>query len=518
MWYLYHRLGIQSNIVVAAEYARNKNKGSGNDSDGDDNDDEFRLSRPAVLNALRTVVEANAGLRLVGVATPSPRNGRHTMHIAMLHEVDLEGCVEFIEEESSGITAEQIERAHNQWYFDEPDRPWFKLWVINGRTLVFIFHHLVADGRSGYTFHQQFLASLNSTQTSDDTLRAAAPAPAPSWIVSGNATTADIPHDYCDLIRQGQKLGKPWKPSTLEAFWPVLVTWILQLLFGGRFVLAGLPPTKPYPKSATAVAEVSQRTESRISLGRIPAEEMDKILSACRANKTTFTPLLATMIMITLVADYYPDAALGGTRIAYDLRRHLPEPLASEERFRIGNRVGGITKGERVGKFKQVVNKFAATTVTKVDDTKQRVPELDAAGVWELTRSCKEWLEAGIDGNARTQSSSSNIAPDLEDYLSNIMPMVGVSLRTTFLVSNTGVFAPHEETSKGTDRWKIVDVAFSAAPTNGNQGSRGPIFSAATLLGGDVAIIAGYEEGVVGREMGQAVIDATIRRMMALAG
>lgn len=171
-----------------------------------------------------------------------------------------------------------------------------------------------------------------------------------------------------------------------------------------------------------------------------------------------------------------------------------------------------------MGKFKQVVNKFAATTVTKVDDTKQRVPELDAAGVWELTRSCKEWLEAGIDGNARTQSSSSNIAPDLEDYLSNIMPMVGVSLRTTFLVSNTGVFAPHEETSKGTDRWKIVDVAFSAAPTNGNQGSRGPIFSAATLLGGDVAIIAGYEEGVVGREMGQAVIDATIRRMMALAG
>lgn len=70
MWYLYHRLGIQSNIVVAAEYARNKNKGSGNDSDGDDDDDEFRLSRPAVLNALRTVVEANAGLRLVGVATP----------------------------------------------------------------------------------------------------------------------------------------------------------------------------------------------------------------------------------------------------------------------------------------------------------------------------------------------------------------------------------------------------------------------------------------------------------------
>ena len=490
MWYLYHRLGIQSNVVVAAEYAHA--------------DNGVRLSKPAVLEALRTVVEANAGLRLVGVATPSPRKGRHTMHIAMLNEIDLEACVDFIEEESLGITAEQIERAHNQWYFDEADGPWFRLWIVNGRTVVFIFHHLVADGRSGYIFHQQFLASLNSKTKNIAPL-------ASSWIVRGEPSISEIPQDYCDLIRQGCKLGKPWKPSKLEAFWPILLTWILQLFFASRYVLAGLPPTKPHLKSATAIAKLSERTDSRISLARIPAEDVTKILTACRANKTTFTPFLVTMIMITLISDYYPDAYFGGSRIAFDLRRHLPEPLVSEERFRIGNRVGGITMAERVGKFKQVINKLSPT-----DNAKEQA-ELDAPGVWELTRSCREWLEAGIDGNARTQSSSSNIAPDLEEYVSNIMPMVGIALRPTFLVSNTGVFAPHEETSKGTDLWKIVDVVFSAAPTNGNQGSRGPIFSAASLLKGDVAIIAGYEEGVVSREMAQNIIDATINRMVSLA-
>lgn len=106
---MYHRLGIQSNVAASARYASI----NGNE----------RLSRASVVAALKQVVDAHSMLSTVGVQRPSANKGKHRVHIAMLHQINVEECVEFLE----GVepSPEFFEKVHNQWDWleDEPTRP-----------------------------------------------------------------------------------------------------------------------------------------------------------------------------------------------------------------------------------------------------------------------------------------------------------------------------------------------------------------------------------------------------------
>lgn len=102
-------------------------------------------------------------MHVVGVATSAAKKGSLGLSIAMLHSKDLEYCVEFVDDPArSGITAEIVQRDHNEWPCLEPDRPWFKLPVVGQNTVVFVYYHVVGDGTSGYVFHREFHTALNS--------------------------------------------------------------------------------------------------------------------------------------------------------------------------------------------------------------------------------------------------------------------------------------------------------------------------------------------------------------------
>lgn len=150
LWYLYHRLGIWSNILISARYC----SASG-----------CQLIKPAVVAALRAVVKAHPALWHVFVQRPSSKKGRHTLHIAALRVLDLEKCIVYLDgADNAGVTSELLEAIHNEWEWtaDEPERPWWKL-LVKGRNIVFVYHHSVGDGMSGVVFHREFLAALNST-------------------------------------------------------------------------------------------------------------------------------------------------------------------------------------------------------------------------------------------------------------------------------------------------------------------------------------------------------------------
>ena len=143
-------------------------------------------------------------------------------------------------------------------------------------------------------FHREFLAALNTL-----TVTKISHGARPGTIIHAdeNVQSPNEPED----VWEG-------KDSILEIIWPQLMWLFVKLFYGNNRIYGDLPPTKPHLKSATAVAKPEERTVTRISSYRIPAEDMSSILKACRKHQTTFTPLLITMFTIVLGTEFYPNA------------------------------------------------------------------------------------------------------------------------------------------------------------------------------------------------------------------
>ncbi|KPM35887.1 hypothetical protein AK830_g10677 [Neonectria ditissima] len=473
LWYLYHRLGIWSNILISAEYCS---------SNGD------QLTRPVILAALRAVVEAHPALWHVFLQRPSSKKGCHGLHTAALRVLDLEQCIEYVDDEDdAGVTSDTLERLHNEWLWtaDEPDSPWWKL-VVKGRNIVFVYHHSIGDGMSGVVFHREFLAALNSTSAGK--------------LESEDQKTILYANDNVQIPLEPTEVWTG-KPSIVEMIWAQLVCWFFKVFYGSSRIYGDLPPSKPCPSSATAVAEPSQRTVTRISSYRIPATKMEQIIAACRSNQTTFTPLLITMLTIVLGTDYYPEAKVGSSRYAFDLRPQLPMS-------RIG---GGTSNGtffnatasgehwHKLGPFRSVVTK-----------NKGKGSSLDAKAVWDLVRDYKEEMTRHTAGKGvRSWIGVTLMGTDLEDVVKTAFPSISLLLKPTYAVSNVGAFLGRAATEEGENAgpWQIEDMQFSAAAVNGTQGTHGAIYHVAGVKGGDTVINATYEDGIVTREMAEGILE-----------
>jgi hypothetical protein len=503
IFYLYHRLGIQSNVIVTATY---------------DNPHEL-LDESLVLNALRRVVEAHTMMRMVGVVQPSPKNkDRHTLQIAMLHEIDLRNCVEFVDDPKGvGITPALLERAHNEWEHtsDIPHRPLFKLFVVGNQDVMLVYHHMMADGISGYVFHREFLAALNTTSPPPDCNSYR------SHIVRSDPHLAHVPKDWSLMPNENASRDKRWHPSLLQIILNQSSFFLAQIFCSSGFIFSKLSSSRPYLKSVTGVADTANRTVTAVVSGRITAPQISTILDACRKQGTTFTPLLMTMLMLVMSTDYNSNARIGSTRFALDMRPHLP--LAAEElgggtrHGTIFNCTSGMARASRIRKYRSV-----AKDLNKLDiRTEKGAYDIDEERLWELTRKYKQWMTAQTEPAVRAVRASINMNSDLEHVLHRIMPFAGTVLSSTTLVSNLGMFRPEaaitpSSTSSGGSGWSISEVQFSAAATNGLQGSQGPIFNVSGLKGGDTIINAVFEESIISRDEVQEILDTTIAKLVAL--
>ncbi|KAF4445493.1 hypothetical protein F53441_10788 [Fusarium austroafricanum] len=485
IWYLYHRLGIWSNILVSARYTC---------VNGQD------LSKNVITEALRLVVQAHAALWHVFVQKPSLNRGNHELHTARLHTIDLESCIEYLDcaQNNPDITSEDLEKAHNEWLWavDEPTRPLWKL-LVKGNNIVFVYHHSLGDGMSGMVFHREFLAALNSP------------------LIAKREKNVG----YDTLIYADENLQSPIEPedvwegknSILEMILTQIVWWFLKLFYGNDRIYGDLPPSKPHLKSATAVAEPEQRTVTRISSYRIPAEDMSMILEACRKHETTFTPLLITMFTIVLASDFYPNAKIGATRFNFDLRPILPMSRVGggTANGTFVNASGSWQRWHKLGPFRQVL-------LTKGDGDGSL---LDSQAVWSLVNGYKQEMTRAISGPAvRNWSGVKQLGTDLEQVVDRAFPSLSLLLKPTFSVSNIGVFsniqAGDDQESRG--RWQIDDMQFSAGAVNGTQGTHGAIFHVAGVKGGDTIINATYEDGIVAREMADGILERTVARILEL--
>lgn len=160
---MYHELGIQSNILVSAKYSHTTLS---------------VLTPVKLLSALETVIKKHPALSTIGVSQPSEKKeGNHRLWEAVLPAVYPENCVEFLNVDLDGdATLRQVfENAHSHW-FDTQNKTklWWKVIVVNGIHVVFVYHHSIGDGLSGYAFHRSLLAALNDEEvTSHSTVAAA---------------------------------------------------------------------------------------------------------------------------------------------------------------------------------------------------------------------------------------------------------------------------------------------------------------------------------------------------------
>ncbi|KAH6986705.1 alcohol acetyltransferase [Ilyonectria destructans] len=489
MFYIQHRVGAQSNIILSAHYA----SASGAD--------QKSLTREAVYSAVRSVITEYPELSLIGVAEPLGKKGHHALRLAALHEIDLDTCVEFRDDDEPKATPEALERLHNEWdWTDEqfnPRQPWWKVVVLGGQQAVFVYHHIVCDGRFSQMFQRQLLAGLNSFDEHQEPS---------SKIIKIDPET----------VRLEPEMEK-FTTSTVSVFCVIhiLLSFVfLRLFLGSRLLFTDLPRAKPHAKFALIEALPSERTKTRVATLRISAARMRRIVSACRERNATFTPLLLSMMLCTLACDYYPSAKVGISNCALDLRSLYPRETESPRSAKLLQQAGGHHKFTWLERCRRI---FHHQAWSRNGDGKAdaKAPKVDIDAAWQLVQEYRASLTKGFqtDPSPYLQKikAGNNVSNDLEGTFKSNFPVLGTHLNNSIQLSNIGVFAT--ESSSGP--WKIDDMSFSAATVNGNL-SYNISLNTVGVEGGDTVVNASYEDGILADDMVSGILEATLERIEAI--
>ncbi|KAI5458972.1 alcohol acetyltransferase [Mariannaea sp. PMI_226] len=490
MFYLQHRVGAQSNIVVSAHYTHAKSTG------------KTVLSREAVYAAVRSVIASYPELSIVGIQEPLPKKGHHKLSNAALHEIDVEACVEFYDDEPPSASAKVMERLHNQWdWTDEkfnPRQPWWKVVILGRQEVAFVFHHFVCDGRFGQFFHDAFLTAINSFNEKDQ-------------------SSSNVVKINSERVRLDKDLQEFWTSSIsfLYIIHELLSLLIIRLFFGSRLMFANLAKPKPHGTSVATEASPSERTKTRVCSRTIPASQMSRIITACREHNVTFTPLLCTLAMATFACDYYPNAKVGISNCALDARSIYASRRPGSQAGRFINCSNGAGKFTWLPRYRRV---FDCPTLSNEQQKKitvdgEKTARIDVDGAWKLVKEYRANLTNAMEGSSvlRSFRAGNSVSNALEDMLSSTFPMLGVYMNNSLNISNLGAF----KTTERAGPWKIDDMSFSASCVNGNIFS--PVsFQIVGVDGGNTVVMVSYEDGIVSEDMISGMLEGTFERIEAM--
>ncbi|KAK7430453.1 hypothetical protein QQZ08_002972 [Neonectria magnoliae] len=487
MFYLQYRVGAQSNIIISAHYAPSASS-------------DQLLEKEAIFSAVRSVVEKYPELSIIGVPKALPKNGRHSLVIAALHEIDLETCVEFLDDEPPSATAEVIERLHNQWDWTDdkfnPRQPWWKIVVLGRQEIAFVFHHIVCDGRFSHMLHRQLLTAINEYDEQEKPC---------SRIIKIDP----------ERVRLSKELEDFWTSTTsvIRIMHTFIMNLLLRLFLGSRLLFAGVPKSKPYAKNGLVDATPAERTDTRIHIHRIPAAKMERILAACRERKTTFTPLLIVMAVAALACEYYPKAKIGISNCALDVRSLYPS--AGPDSGKLLQCAGGTAKVSLLDRYRRIFSSESGSSGKENGKADSKTGKVDVDGAWELVREYRADIAKKFEGKPSPLlvvfKAANSMSNDLEGMLNSTFPALGLHLNNSVQISNIGAFPTADQDG----RWKIDDMTFSAACVNGNL-SFNLSMGVAGVEGGDTVISTCYEDGILSPEFVSGVLDSAMEKIEAI--
>ncbi|KZV74361.1 hypothetical protein PENSPDRAFT_647999 [Peniophora sp. CONT] len=314
-------------------------------------------------------------------------------------------------------------------------------------------HHGIADGGSAVMFMQSLLTALNAAS-------ALQRGEHPGQIVSPPKVTFlpplemlhPLPVSFVSLVRA---IWDMWFPPSRAGLW------------------AGGPINCP---STSALQDTSSPVlQARHAIRVFPAETAISLLAACRAHKTTLTPLLQALVARALFASLPTDGSANLLRSScpINLRPFMPEQKTTMGVFVASTEFEFKRKNADVWKQAKRVGKSLTRVLTDMKKGKHF-----NVGMLRYIGDVRKLFE-GKDGKARGYS---------------------------FEVSNTGAVD-----GSGEGPWRISQLMFSQS---GSITGEALTFSVSSIRGGPMTVAASWVEGVVD----EAFVDATLEKLESSVG
>jgi hypothetical protein len=414
--------------------------------------------------------------------------------------------VEFVHEEieDDEAFARLLERCHSKWItnteynYHTALKPYWRLVVVNGTDAFFIYHHMIGDGLSGYAFHRSFLVALNAQDEE----------PGSPGLFDEVRTTVKSSRKSLQPPALDQiELEPSWLGLLLYHLINILRWFIRKKCFVFSDAKVSYHGENPLLQQ-TFTDIVSRRTVTRVQTLRIGHNLMQKCLKACRQHDTSFTGLLHTLIQVTLAVDSYPNAMIGFSRLAINLRPFLQtnpgrdvftDAVSFMYRAHLlyQYRAAAVSNHRHVGGNQNQPETPSSSTPS----SPQEPFALDVKVIWDLARVYKNTIISHLSpsGFALHDFASCKIFPDDDEGICRLYSC-GLYQQNSFILSNLGVFKPREE-QEIEDGWRIEDVTFSAAALKARLSDAAIAVNVASVKGGDCVITVSYEKGVLRDEM-----------------
>ncbi|KAF7595007.1 hypothetical protein BBP40_007608 [Aspergillus hancockii] len=331
-------------------------------------------------------------------------------YFARLPNVDLSQSVSFQKREHGLPNADDkdaeleslLNKQHNIAF--ELPLPFWRLCVLTTDaderqfTLVFVFHHAIADGTSGKVFHRSFLRELQSMST---------------------LTAAEVK----------QVIPSPSVPllPNWEAAHPCPVSYLYLAteLFKAKVY-------NPRDKGLWTGSKIIAPLETKINHIVIPAPQSSTIKDRCRENKTTITAVLQTIVARALFA-HLPDSA---TKVkcsgAMSTRRWIADHVTDD------------SMGVWVQEYHQdyIRNELSGSS----------------SFPWAVTVRSRATIQKAL--SMEGYDASANLLKYVDDLKEFFVSKVGQQRGSTFEVSNIGVFGSGK-TAEHEDAPRLGRVVFS---------------------------------------------------------
>ncbi|KAF7311439.1 hypothetical protein MKEN_01046100 [Mycena kentingensis (nom. inval.)] len=331
--------------------------------------DGTKLNTRTLYAALRSLIEAHAALGIQLEANAK-------LYWVRLRRVDLSRIVEF----SSEITSLErvLEAQLARGFATQTDLPLWRVQVLPDNTIVFAYHHAIADGMSAMAFHVQLLRALQTGHAEDD-----------SPIVEVPQTLTMLPAVDCAMN------VRPSLPLVFRELYNLVVP------LSARHWTANPCPKVP-------------DTTTRVRIVSISAAETQKLLIACRAHQATVTGALYVLIacaisqlverhkfksIVGLIAlSMRPNAGVSNYEICdYPSAVHAPVPTSTEFSWEEASRVARLLKKQKVkgkeviGLLRLLFGKYRAFFENKFGKKRESAFSLSNLGRWTAEAPDGKW-------------------------------------------------------------------------------------------------------------------------------
>lgn len=416
---------------------------------------------------------------MLGISRPSSKKaGHYVAWKARLKSIDLKDCTTFLEnyDDSAAGMRTLFQHAHNEW-FDVEDltRPLWRVIVVNHVHVIFVWQHLVCDAKGGIAFHKSLLGALNKIAKEGNI------ANNPSSVVS--TSTKPLPTDAADL----------YKPNLIKSLWQILGIILFRFWYGRRNFFFS---DATYNRTVPGLGQVKKedRCVTSIQGFKLSPKTLESCLIACKKNQTTLTSLLATVIDTTLAVDVYPLATVRMLNRQVGLRRYLPQT------DHMVNLATTICRMSRLDKYREAGRELPS----------------DSSQFWDLARDDSRWVQDYISDKRQTptpiQDSMFPTPEDEEGFSTNIMPNLSITTEGSYTISNLGAVDSTFGQVEGDEPWRLSAIEFSCCATKACIGSI-LYFAVVSLKGGECAINASYEKGVIQDEKVKEIMKKIEQRL-----